>query len=284
MKASLEKIQSPPASSFAFRRFEVAGFPFNWHFHPEIELTLIERGRGQRFVGDDISTFSPGDLVLLGSNLPHTWMSESGGRRKRRSASSVIQFRPDFLGPAFFSAAEMQHVKWLLERAGRGLQFSGVVRDRAAAAMMEMADAPPLRRLTLLLESLDRLAGARGGKFLCSAGYAPQVSASQQLRISQVYGWLNQNFTRPIRLSEAAERVHLSESAFTRFFQRATGRRFTEYLNQLRVGRACELMIEHDWKITTIAAEAGFENLSHFNRTFRKLKQMRPREFRRAHR
>jgi AraC-like DNA-binding protein len=149
--------------------------------------------------------------------------------------------------------------------------------------MHAMEKQAPLRRLTLLLEVLDTLAHDHRARPLSSPGFRPAVANWDQKRITRVCDLLNREFTRPIKLAEAADMVHLSASAFARFFQRATGKHFTAYLTELRIGRACELMIETEKKIATIAHESGFENLSHFNRTFQRSKRATPREFRRAH-
>jgi AraC-like DNA-binding protein len=284
-KAFFESIEPAPDTSFAYKHFPVPSFPFHWHFHPEIELTLIIRGRGRRFVGDNIAPFGEMDLVLLGSNLPHTWRSDDEPRPKPAGCHSiVIQFRPDFLGSALSGPMkEMRAIAELLGRARLGFQFVGHVRDQTAEAMHAMEELAPLGRLTMLLEILDRLAHDDRARALSSPGFRPAVADWDQKRITRVCDLLNREFTRPIKLAEAADLVHLSASAFARFFQRATGKHFTAYLTELRVGRACELMIETEKKIATIAHESGFENLSHFNRTFQRSKGSTPREFRKAH-
>jgi len=284
-KAFFESIDPAPDASFAHKHFAVPSFPFHWHFHPEIELTLIIRGRGRRFVGDNIAPFREMDMVLLGSNLPHTWRSDEAPRQQAAACHSiVIQFRPDFLGNALSTPMkEMQRIAELLGRARLGLQFVGRPREQTAEAMHAMGKLTPLRRLTLLLEILDTLAHDHRARALSSPGFRPAVANWDQKRITQVCDLLNREFTRPIKLAEAADLVHLSASAFARFFFRATGKQFTAYLTELRVGRACELMIETEKKIATIAHESGFENLAHFNRTFQRAKNSTPREFRKAH-
>jgi AraC-like DNA-binding protein len=281
-KALFESIEPAAGSSFAYRQFETVAFPFRWHFHPELELTLIVHGRGRRLVGDDISPFEDGDLVLLGSNLPHTWESNRNATKSRRRdcQAIVIQFREDFFGG---SPQEFREIASLLQRARRGLQFTARPRQSAARAMHEMQSLSPLRRLTALIELLELLARDRRAKPISSAGFGPAFAATDQKRVTQVCRFLNDQFTRPIRLSEAADLAGLSDSAFARFFQRATGKQFTAYLSELRIGRACELIIETEKKIATISLASGFENLSHFNRTFLHAKGTTPRVFRKAH-
>jgi AraC-like DNA-binding protein len=280
-----ESIALEPDSSFACKQLRSTAFPFKWHMHPELELTLIIRGRGSRFVGDDISPFADNDLVLLGSDLPHTWQSDDRNARRRRGdcQAIVIQFRKDLLGVVGYSLEEFRPIYELLERAARGLKFGVRSREVVACLMHTMQTLSPLKRLTSLIEILDHLAQDRQARPISSAGFQPKMARKDQKRVTQVCGLLNDQFTRPIKLAELAEVAGLSESAFARFFMRATGKHFTAYLTELRIGRACELMIETEKKIATIAMESGFENLSHFNRTFRREKNTTPREFRRAH-
>lgn len=282
MKALFENVPRGTEISFAYRIFRRTRFPFNWHFHPEIELTLIRRGRGRRFVGDNIEPFAEGDLVLIGENLPHTWMSDADERAT--SESIVIQFRREFLGREFFERVpEVANARRLLERAARGLRFSGSARSRTAATMSRMEHRSPLERLTDVLGILGDLAGERSAAPLSSASFQPSPQQLDRKRVHAVCDFLNREFARPITLDEAAAVAKLSASGFSRFFFGATGKTFTGYLTELRIGRACQLLLQTDKNIATIAYDAGFENLSNFNRRFQKVKRMTPREFRKAY-
>lgn len=287
MRATFESIVGEREQSFAYRVFGWTTFPFKWHFHPEIELTLIRSGHGQRFVGDDIDTFSAGDLVLLGRDLPHTWMSSADLPKRRNACQSVvIQFRDDCFGKGFFSALpELARVQGLLRRAGRGLCFDGPIRDQVATTMIAMQSAAPFDRMTMLLQSLDALAQApaEAVRTLSSEGFRPQTTHFGRHGIGTVLAYLNRQYTEAVRLETVADMAHLSPSAFSRFFQRSTGKSFTDYLTELRVGRACELMIGTDRKISAIGYESGFNNLSNFNRQFLKVKRLTPRAYREQH-
>jgi len=149
--------------------------------------------------------------------------------------------------------------------------------------MEQMEELSPLRRLIKLLESLDELARAQTTTTLSSEGFRPTLKLHEQKRIDAVSIFLNRQFVRPIDLAEAAEVARLSPRAFTRFFRRATGKTFTDYVNELRVGRACQLMLQSDKNISTIAYDAGFGNLSNFNRRFIRIKGVNPRHFRRSY-
>ncbi len=282
MKPFRESVEPAPESSFRCTRFKQQGFTYGWHFHPEIELTLILAGRGKRFVGDDIANFTAGDLCLLGPNLPHSWLSDAEPDGSFAPCESVvIQFLPDCLGNGLFDRPETRGIARLLQQAERGLCFAGEVRDRIDAVMRQLDTQPPFRRMIALLEALSVLSTATEVQPLSSVGFAPSVTASDQRRIDGVSRFILDHLTEPLRLEDAASVAHLSASAFSRFFRRATGKSFVRYVNELRVARACRLLTETEQSITAIAFESGFGNLANFNRRFREIKQLRPREFRR---
>jgi len=281
MNPFLEAISTEPDESFFCRAFVLPAFTFGWHFHPEIELTLIVRGQGKRFVGDDIANFRDGDLCLLGPNLPHTWLSDTQQPTADNGAASiVVQFLPTCFGQGFFDRPELRQIAKLLRAAEQGLQFTGVARDVVAAKMATMDTLPPYRRMMALLECLDVLASSPDAKPLSSRGFAPSIAENDRTRIDAVSRFIFDHADEPLRLEDAADVAHLSASAFSRFFRRATGKSFVRYVNELRVARACRRLSETDDSIAAIAFESGFGNLANFNRRFLEIKGMRPREFR----
>ncbi|MBI3858454.1 MAG: AraC family transcriptional regulator [Planctomycetes bacterium] len=282
MKARIEQVSPGGAASFICRRRVDPRFGFYWHVHPEIELTLIVRSRGRRFVGDSIEPYEDGDLVLLGPNLPHTW--DSDPRRRGPQEAVFCQFTETFLGPDFLRAPELAPARRLLGRAGRGLRFTGRTQRAAARKMEGMERLPGLARLAALLEVLDLLARSREVQPLSSREFLPALRRGDAGRIDRVCRLLNDRFTEKITLPEAAAAAHLSVPAFSRFFRRKTGRTLVAYLNELRTGLACRELIESDRAVSDIAFASGFNNLSNFNRKFLELKRMSPREFRRQFR
>ncbi len=281
MRAALEAIQTLHDASFACFRRADPSFEFEWHFHPEFELTLITAGRGRRFVGDHIEDYRSGDLVLLGSNLPHTWQSSSSDHRATHEAV-IVQFRRDFLGQEFLEHPETRRVARLFDRASRGLHFVGPAGRRAAQILTHLPDHQGMQRLLRLLEALDLLAGAKGAHVLAGASYTPSLAMADGRRIDRVLQYLNESLDQHVTQREAARRVHMSPSSFGRFFKRVTGRTFVDYLNELRISEACRLLCETDLRITEIAMKVGFSNLSYFNRRFRRVKGMPANRFRKA--
>lgn len=281
MKARIEKISTDGASSFLCRRRVDPRFGFYWHYHPEIELTLIQRSRGRRFVGDSIEPYEEGDLVLLGPDLPHTWDSDPG--RRRPNEAVFCQFSPGFLGEDFLRAPEFGPLGRLFDRSARGLQFRGETQKAVARRLEDLSAQQGLGRLAGLLEILDRLARSRDARPLSSREFVPALRRGDAERIDRVCRFLNERWAEGVTLSEAAKAAHQSIPAFSRFFRRQTGRTLVAYLNELRTGHACRALIETERSISDIAFGSGFHNLSNFNRRFLALKGMSPREFRRHH-
>jgi len=279
MKANVERVSTGGAASFICRRRTDARFGFYWHVHPEIELTLIVRSRGRRFVGDSIEPYEDGDLVLVGADLPHTW--DSDPRRKGPHEAVFCQFSASFLGPDFLRAPEMAAVRRLLDRAAQGLRFTGRTQKAVSRRMDGMERLQGLGRLAALLDVLHALAGSRDVRPLSSREFAPALRRGDADRIDRVCKFLNDRCTGRISLADAAAAAHLSIPAFSRFFRRRTGRTLVAYLNELRTGLACRELIETDRPISDIAFDSGFNNLSNFNRKFLELKRMSPRDFRR---
>ncbi len=286
MKAYIQKVTTPPQSSFIYRAKAAARFAFGWHFHPEYELTLIERSSGQRYVGDSIEDYQSGDLVLLGPNLPHTWYSgpvRPGARGKSRHRAIIVHFEASFLGERFFECPEMKPAGRLLRRSAQGLQFTGRTRDEATRRLVVMRSAHGLERLTELLRILDLLAAGGRARTLSSESFVPSLHRANQNRIDHVCKFVNEHYTESISQANVAGRIAMSPPVFSRFFKRTVGGTFVEYLAALRISHACRLLIESELSVVEISLRSGFNNLSNFNRRFLKLKRMSPRQYRTHH-
>jgi AraC-like DNA-binding protein len=280
-RAFLEKIPLLPGCSFACREFKLARFTTPLHFHPEIELTLIVAGRGLRYVGDNIGPFHDGDLVLLGSNLPHYWWNDSSDRRHAHSV--VIQFPADFLGADSRPWPEANRLRRLLAHAARGLQFTGESRRQIASKMLLLPRLPPWRRLVSLLNILGEAADSRESRTLSSAGFIPASDVNSGERMAAACRYIHEQFTDDVRQPEAARRASLSPSAFSRYFRRHMGKTFEAYVNEVRIGHVCRLLLESNVTIAEAAFAVGYNNLANFNRRFRAISGRTPSRFRAAH-
>lgn len=280
MLARPERVAPGPAASFIWKRRRDPRFEFSWHVHPEAELTRIVKSRGRRLVGDSVEDYAEGDLVLVGPELPHTWHSEPGRRGPHEAV--VIQFAPAFLGADFLSRPELLPLRRLLERARRGLRFEGRGAREAGRRLDAMGALDGFARLRALLDVLALLAAERRARPLASPGYAPPARQGDPGRIDRVCRFLADRCLGDVSLAEAAARAHLSPAAFCRFFKARTGMTLVGYLNELRIGHACRLLVETERPVADIAFASGFHNLAHFNRRFRTVRGRPPRDYRRA--
>jgi AraC-like DNA-binding protein/quercetin dioxygenase-like cupin family protein len=265
-------------ASFIVREFKLPRFTSPWHIHPEYELTFIVAGRGLRFVGDNVTAFRPGDLVFVGANLPHYWRSAG-----RRAHSLVVQFREDCLGKDFFQHPELHPIRQLLARARRGLQFTGQVRAAVADRMRHLHRFTGPARVAEFIAILAVLAQTRQARLLCSEGFQAAADFTGSDRVHRACRYVFDHLSGEIRLDDAARAAALSPAAFCRYFKRATGRRFFDFVNDLRIGHACAQLIETDNSVAEIAYAAGFTNLANFNRRFRERHALTPSDYRRRH-
>jgi AraC-like DNA-binding protein len=259
------------------------GYGARWHFHPEVQVTLVLKSAGYRIVGDNISPLLPGDLVLVGANLPHVWHQDESHRGSKNAVQAiVIRFREDFLGDHFLQSPEMETVRRLLKRSARGLQVTGPTRDVAAALMRELAAGQGMNRLLKLLELVNLLGASTHLRPIASANFSPSLRDSDTLRMQRVMRFIHEHLDGLIERDAVARCAALSEGAFSRFFKTRTGKTLPQYVNELRIGNACTRLRDPGAKIADIAGNCGFENLANFNRQFRAITGLSPREYRRA--
>jgi AraC-like DNA-binding protein len=282
--AKFELVPKCDEGSFNVREFRLPAFSSPWHFHPEIELTYIEHGTGRRHVGDSVAPFGPGDLVLIGANLPHVWRNDAPARVWGDYAHSVVvQFTEESFGTGFLRCPELQIVRKLLARARRGIEFDPRTSAAAGPVLMEMKNLTGLPRLIRLLEVFQLLASAGNTKLLSSAGFTPQLDQFAGERVNSAHQYVFRNFAGRIDHEEMARNAGMSSSAFSRYFRRMTGRTVSEFVNEVRIGHARRMLIETDRTIAEVAFASGFESLSNFNRRFRGITGTSPREFRQRH-
>jgi AraC-like DNA-binding protein/quercetin dioxygenase-like cupin family protein len=272
VRAVLEHLEH---AGFGFMHVRVTPTHFNWHYHPEFELMIVVGGIGTRYVGDRVDTFSPGDITLIGPNVSHTWACDAPDSAGIEAL--VVHFTREYLGDAFLARSDAAHLKLLLQQSLRGLGFAP--NADVASLVKQLEGASGLDCLLLLANALDRLADCEPMQ-LCSAGYSRLPRELARRRIDDVCEFLQTNCTRPVSISEAADLAHMTPDSFSRFFRRALGKSFTDYLTELRVSKACALLSDTDLAIGYIATEAGFNNLANFNRRFKRVKTVTPREYR----
>lgn len=273
----------PPAETGLVRCL-AHGFPTplaRWHFHEEYELHLITATTGKAFVGDWIGPFQPGHLVLCGPRLPHNWISMDVPEAGVAERDLVIQFAHGPIAHAAEEIPELAEVMALLERARLGVEFFGLG-ERALQHFHAVKAARGIQRLAAFCAYLSDLARCTDYRLLSSVRM--QGEESDDAGADQVNALVNRiarDFALPLSAAELATELGMTESRFSRFFRRATGNTFTDFVNRIRVNRAGQLLMDTDRLVAHICYEVGFNNVANFNRRFLEIKGVTPREFRR---
>ncbi len=216
LKPQFEKVTQNSQSYFVSRHLKLANFEFNWHFHPEYELTLILNRRGHRFVGDNIDVFRANDLVLLGPNLPHTWYSTPDSDQSAEAI--VVQFSTEFVKSVFPNHLELKAISDLLQLAGRGIAFISDQQLAIANQIVQLTELSGVARLTEFLNIINKLALNSGGLIpLSTNDFVPDLAKSDWLRIDQVCSYINENYSRALSEQEVAEVGGMTTTTFSRF-------------------------------------------------------------------
>ncbi len=278
-KPMLEKVSPAFGSSITFKQYADScqnKSPF-WHFHPELELVYVNGGSGKRHIGNHISYFNDGDLIFIGSNLPHFGFTDRlTGNRKE----TIVQMREDFLGPDFFNIPEMLPVQQLMERARQGIAFHGQSKYRLGSRLEGIARLDNYDRLLELLSILKEMAFTSEYEILNAKTVSIEVQQKDSERINTVYQYVQERFKETITLEEIAGQANMTVPAFCRYFKKHANKTFTRFVNELRVVQACKLLSETTLPITEICFESGFNNFSNFNKLFKDVTGKNPSAYR----
>jgi len=282
MKPQLLKVQTSPSFSFSIRRDEVPHVNNRWHYHNELELIYFQQGKGTRFVGDHIGNFEKGDVVLLGSNLPHYWRFDNiyfEHPYEHQADVRVIHFNDNFWGDRFINLPENIKLKTLFEQAKRGLVVQGKAKIKVIKLINDLTEAEGIKRIILLLEVLNIIAESEDGATISSRGFDLHMEKEERDRINAVYNFAMNNFKRKISLAEPAEIAGLSSNSFCRYFKSRTGKTFSRFLNEIRVGHACRLLVEGKLSVKEICYDSGFNNFASFHKNFKAITDKSPLNF-----
>jgi AraC-like DNA-binding protein len=277
MKPEFEKIEDLQTGSFIAKTVIRANRPLlsqAWHYHPEIEICLTKKSIGKRYVGNKISDYEEGDLVMIGSLLPH------GFTTTHQSEQIVLQLNRDFLGVDFLRKSELRRINELIDKAKTGLEFSGDTKQAATQMITSILETEGFIKLLKLLELLNLLSNSTDYRTICSKEYSASINIDQLNRMKRVFDYIQHNFQQNITIVEAAELINLTESAFYKFIKKHTKKKFTQILNEYRANHASKLLIESELSIAEICYDSGYNNLSYFNRKFKEILGVKPSEFR----
>lgn len=252
-----------------------------WHYHPEIELVHVIKSTGTRFIGDNIERFTAGDLVLIGKNIPHMWLNDDGYFEENSSLDTEaisVHFLKEFLGAEFLNVPEMSKIAQMLDKAELGIKFIGVD-DDIIYNIKKLSELKPIDQIIRLLDILASLAEHDHIELLSSLGFLDSFRRTENKRLDRIYEFIYENFNVDISAGDVAEKIGMNKSAFSRYFKKVHQKSFTKYLNEMRIGYACKLMLNDEESITGIAFLSGFNNISNFNRQFKIIKGITPTEF-----
>jgi len=243
-------------------------------------MTLIKRSEGTRFIGDQVSLFQPNDLVLIGPNIPHLYRNNEEYHKDHRlvAKSIFIHFTDDFLGKYFFDLPEMKLVRRLLDRSNLGLVIHGSTNDYVRDKLEEMQQDEPIKRLMKLLDILIVLSTSKNLTNVLSQEFTVDDN-KDAARIDIVFQFIMKNFKNEIYIEEIASKLNMSVGSFSRYFKHHTRKTFSNYVTEIRISHACQMLIEDRYSVSEIGHLIGFENQSNFYRHFRKYTNVTPKEY-----
>jgi len=278
-KPAFEAIEPSFGHSYTYQKFDAHKNNKNtvWHYHPEIELVYVKGGSGKRQIGSHVSYYSKGDLILIGSNLPHCGFTD---KLTGNDSETVIQMKLDFLGNDFFDIPEMKKIQSLFEMAKGGISFSGKTKRKIGEKMEILEYQTDFQRLLSILNILNELGNSKEFKILNAEGFSMETEVKDNDRINMVFNHVKTNFKEEITLSQIANLVSMTVPSFCRYFKKITNKTFTQFVNEYRLVHASKLLAEQPLSITEVCFESGFNNFSHFNKQFKAFTGQNPSEYR----
>lgn len=264
-------------------------FSTEFHFHEECQLVYIVESEGTRIVGDSIEPFAPGEMVLVGSNTPHVWYNNAMGATidtKGEESSDDVYARSLAL---YFNASRLLKVmgqlspspglERILDISTKGVVFEGEVKDRLLALFYKILNQEGLARVITFFEIMEEMANAAEYRTLASPGYVNNYLGRDRERMDRVFKFILNNFNKDILLEEVSTLAGMNKQAFCRYFKSRTSKTFVEFINQMRIEYACREMEARDCQIAALSVACGFKSLSNFNRFFKEVTGLTPREY-----
>lgn len=278
-KPTFEAIEPDFGHSFTYQKFDESKHDKNniWHYHPEIELVYVNGGSGKRQIGSHISYYTDGDLILIGSNLPHCGFTDKLTGNK---SETVVHMKQDFLGNDFFNIPEMKKIQSLFEMAKGGIAFHDKTIQKIGDKIEVLEYLTDFQRLLAILNILNELGNAPNFKVLNAEGFSLETEVKDNDRINVVFNYVKVHFKEEIHLAEIADLVSMTIPSFCRYFKKITNKTFTKFVNEYRLVHASKLLAEKPMSIADVCFESGFNNFSHFNKSFKAFTGQNPSEYR----
>ncbi|MGB5172396.1 AraC family transcriptional regulator [Eudoraea sp.] len=278
-KPAFEAIAPNFGHSYTYQKFDATKNNKDnlWHYHPEIELVYVNGGAGKRQIGSHVSCYTEGDLILIGSNLPHCGFTDQFTGNK---SEIVIQMKQDFLGSSFFDIPEMKNIQTLFEVAKDGIAFKGETKNIVGDEMEKLESESEFGQLLSILDILNKLGASSEYTVLNAEGFSFKTDIEDNDRINIVFNYVRNRFKDDLALTEIADTVGMTVPSFCRYFKKITNKTFIQFVNEYRLVHASKLLAEKPMSITDICFESGFNNFSHFNKSFKSFTGQNPSEYR----
>ncbi len=287
MKPILKIVNTQQSEAFQIMKVQDPYFFPTWHFHPELEIMLVQEGAGIRFVGNSMERFQAGDLILHGSNIPHLYRSDKEYYQKDTNLVSraiVVYFRENFLGESFWQLPAIAPLKKLLALSRRGIKFRGAAKVELRELIQGLeGQKNSIGRIIDLLDILRIMAETREYDLLLANDFTRHVSEDDCERINRVYQFIIDHYTENPTLAQVSEVANMSTTAFCRYFKSHTTKTYTQFLNDIKIDNACRLLLDNRLNISQICFETGFNNFTHFNDQFKKITGLTPKQYQTEH-
>lgn len=278
MKTAFENIQPDEGYSFRLLHQRVISNDFSWHYHyhPEYEMVFVYEGTGRRHVGNHLSYYQDGDLVMIGANVPHAGFGyDAIGEHEE----IVIQLNDDFLGTGFLNRPEMTDIKALFQRSMQGIHFFGQTKINIGNKLKKLRELSHFERLAELLQIFQLLATSNEFVLLNAVETRYDFNLKDQARLKRIYDFVAQEYHNPINIRAVANVANLTVPSFCNYFKKVMNLTFTDFVNEYRINQACKLLME-ERSIVDVCFECGFSNVSYFSKVFKKIKNKSPMQFR----
>lgn len=284
MKPSLFDVKSLLRNSIHVKEFEAKSLSDQLHFHNAYEIALITKGKGRRIVGDSVDRFTDGDLTLMPPYLPHATYTESKHHIENNDESIhaiVVYFLPDWFQSQHFNAVEFAAIRNLFVQLKRGIKITGTTYKKISALLFQILHAAPgFNSIIILLQIIQELSYVKEFDYLSSSFYSFNDNDENIEKINKIYRYVMENFTNKIALDDVSEIAFMTSPAFCKYFKQKTNKTFTNFVNEIRIGYACELLINGNNDISNISFLSGFNNFTSFNKNFKKFTKVTPSEYR----
>jgi AraC-like DNA-binding protein/quercetin dioxygenase-like cupin family protein len=276
MKPLIEKLPHNEDSSFVARTYSTPHFEVPWHQHIEYELILFTEGEGSSFIGNYVGEFKVGDIFFLGSNLPHTFQKSN---KELITSAVVVHFKDDFWGKDFLLLPECKPIRHLFGVSMKGLKLSGETKKKLNVMVRRLEQETGLHRIILLCECIQLIADKKEYETV-STQEVMSFTSKKQERIDKIFRYTIDHFQDAISLSAIASYADMSIPAFCNYFRKSTKKTYIDFLNEIRIGYACQQLIDTQKTIQDICFESGFNTLANFNKQYLKIKKITPSLYR----